>query len=162
MHTNSSWEFFFLQPRLPKTAQNWISVLQILVCNDLWYCIWPYVNVSTIWQTRSDPFFLFFYASALWLFSFWSCKVWYSLCWAVNVCIWQLWLILCLWYLLIHAICWDGNIIRIYNWTISSKCQLSALYILVFKLVYGQFEKIKIHHSFDFCPRPSRKALNVS
>ena len=33
--------FFFLslQPRLPKTAQNFISVLQILLSNDLWHCI---------------------------------------------------------------------------------------------------------------------------
>ena len=35
------WQFgfFFLQPWLPKTAQNWISVLWILVSNDLWYYI---------------------------------------------------------------------------------------------------------------------------
>ena len=34
------WIFFSLQPPLPKTAQNWISVLSILVSNDLCYYIW--------------------------------------------------------------------------------------------------------------------------
>ena len=33
------WQFFSLQPRLPKTAQNWISVKKILVSNDLGYYI---------------------------------------------------------------------------------------------------------------------------
>ena len=39
------WLFFSLQPRLPKTAQNWLVVLWILVSNDLWYYIWDLRSV---------------------------------------------------------------------------------------------------------------------